>query len=198
MPAQKQRPSPCQTCQSKSRADIEAALTNGLSHRAIASQFGVGRMSVQRHSVNCMTLPAVTDKLKKTIAKQRKTVEDTVAAVIASVEAPEVRTPEALQTWNERLLHALDRQRIAAEGRGDFRLGVALAREEVGLLANVARNLGITREGTTINLVDASTRKLEIAVGKLSTEQLDAALASIAGGGAIQLPAGLIETNDGD
>jgi hypothetical protein len=44
----------CSICKHPQRAAIEAALVQGLSYRHIASQFGVGYKSVQRHRENCM------------------------------------------------------------------------------------------------------------------------------------------------
>lgn len=44
----------CTICKSPNRSDIEQAVVNGASVRNIASQFGVGYQSVERHIKNCI------------------------------------------------------------------------------------------------------------------------------------------------
>jgi hypothetical protein len=139
----------CSICRHGNRAQIDAALLDGRSRASIAKQYSAGRMSMNRHAANCLALPDVTNRLKSSIAKERKRADATVAAVVAGVVAPLVRTPEAVQEYNERLLHALDRQRIVAEGVADVRTALAIAREEISLLANVAEARDRGRQDVT-------------------------------------------------
>ena len=152
-------------------------MIEGRSHSSIATQFGIGRSGVQRHFANHMSGPALAERLKKGAARARKRLQDTVTAVVGSVEVPEVRSPEAVQAYNERLLGVLAAQRIVAESKGDARLVLAILKTESEINDKIARNMGVWREGTTIN-IDGSQRKLELLVKDLSAEDLRRYLAS--------------------
>jgi hypothetical protein len=120
----------CSICKSKKRAEIEKALVDGTSLRAIATQFRVTKDSVSRHQLKCVSTQLAKVTEEKGIALRERLLDE-----VESIHA----------TTREILLEA----RGLADHRSALR-AIAEARKNVALLARMTGKLqpeGEEREG---------------------------------------------------
>lgn len=98
----------CSICKHKKRAEIEAALARGQSSRPIASQFGVGYKSVQRHQ----------DCIAEQLQQARKAAEDTYNLNLdAELRRCLARANKLLEACDSYLTDPEDHNRYSLEPR---------------------------------------------------------------------------------
>jgi hypothetical protein len=111
----------------------EAVIVEGKSNRAIASQYGVGRDSIQRHKAH------IPELLLK--AQENKEAYD-AASILAKIRSLEEETLEQLQ---------------GAKGENDRKHVLAAIREQRANLELVSRISKLISDATTVNIVQDPT-----------------------------------------
>jgi hypothetical protein len=157
----------CSVCASPNRNKIDLAIREGRSDRSIGRDLGVGRTALRNHALAHVTgLP--TGRRPAARGGRPRGPGNAPSAV---TEAVALDTPAQVMV-EFASLYAESRAALeGAKATGDLvRIGKALDLC-ASILDRHAKAQGIFTDGTIVN-VDASTRKLEVAIAGLSTEQL--------------------------
>jgi hypothetical protein len=154
----------CTVCVRGDRAAIDAALLSGTSAIAAAQVYRLGVDAVERHR-------------KRHV--QPATVPPSVAtaAPAATVEPLALESPQDLVEVQRRLVRHSLATLEAAIASGDNRLQLQANKDCHENLIALGRSYGMFRDETVVNVnVDASTRKLELAIAGMTTDELRAVL----------------------
>jgi transposase-like protein len=119
----------CRVCTSPDREAIDQAIIRGGSYRTIAEEYGLGRMSIQRHAAS--HLPATLARAHE--AHEVARADDLLAQV---------------RQLQDRALGILRR----AERKGDLRSASGAIREARGLIELLGKLAGQLQDGVTVNV----------------------------------------------
>ena len=125
----------CQICRRSDRAEIEAQIVAEVGLRAIASQYGISKSSIHRHSNRCM--------------EERKAKEPT--------NAPPGGAQARLRLLYSRTERILER----AEKNGDTKTAAALLSQLDGLARRISDHSGSARFGGVCNCPNPVIRIIE-------------------------------------
>lgn len=169
-------PAACKICAHDQRDVIDRSILAGTSLRAVARTFQAGRSAIARHGANHVHAADV----RAEVAKSRKMAlsKVAVAANLADVKLDSPADVLAELRWAYAETKALYE---IAKNTSDTRLMDKAIGQSAGILDRFAKSFGMFTDGAVYN-IDASTKRLEVAVGKLSDEQLAVALAAIMSG----------------
>jgi len=122
----------CSVCKHSKREEIDQAIVDGVSYRAISRQYGVGRDAVRRHALH---------HLPQTLAKAHEAAE--------AVRADDLLA--RARTYQAKAEHLL----LKAEADGDYNTalrGIKEARACLELLARMRAELEAQREAEVITI----------------------------------------------
>jgi hypothetical protein len=181
---------PCVPCLTKARPKMDAMLVSGTSLVDIARMFHVSTQSLRRHR-DAGHIPGIqkaappppvvpgldTADVERLRADDPAVEPEPAPAPIEPVSVS-LRSPSdvlgALESVVAESLALLERSKAT----GDLRMQNSLLNTLVATLDKLAKSVGLYSDSPTIN-IDASSKRLELAVAKLSDEQLLAFLSGV-------------------
>jgi hypothetical protein len=158
---------PCKICTRADRQQIDAALTSGSALESVAQAFSLPLYSAQRHRAN---------HVKAISEKTQATATATPAPSPIDPVKLSLRSPEDVLEQLEWAVAETKALLESAKAAGDLRLQDRLLQTALGALDKLAKSVGLYNDGTVVN-VNTTTQRLELAVSKMTDEQLRALLA---------------------
>jgi hypothetical protein len=150
----------CRICARGDVAEIDGMIQSGTALAQIAKVYSVSIDSLERHRRNGHV------RLARTLPAQGEPVPTAAAVVVEPL-----RTPDDVLAHLEWAVAQTKDLLQQAKAAGDLRLADKLLTTAISALDKLAKSTDLYSDGTIVN-VDASSKKIELTLGKLSEERL--------------------------